>query len=50
MNNSEKQTYIGYDIKGTLDKNSMNLFKETVNSIDGNATVSFKEEEKESQR
>ena len=46
MNNSEKQTYIGYDIKGTLDKNSMNIFKETVNSIDGNATVSFKEEER----
>lgn len=46
MNNSEKQTYIGYDIKGTLDKNSMNIFKETVNSIDGNATVKFKEEER----
>lgn len=46
MNNGEKQTYIGCDIKGTLDKNSMNIFKETVNSIDGNATVSFKEEER----
>lgn len=46
MNNREKQTYIGYDIVGMPDKNSMNMFKEAVNNTDGNATVSFKEEDR----